>query len=333
MSRFRGSGPRFRPGPGGVVGRLLLLRAFTLTLVGLAASGRALSAPADGLHRTLHLTFQSVPVWATGFETGNQQVRPLDDPRFRLNAGLRGGLERARSGKTPSGPLLPGWSSLPREEEAYPNDDLIRSYQINPFSIAHGSLVMTASRLPPALESTLPVDMPRVFLSGALNTYPYCQTYGYFEVTARVPKGRGLWPAFWLLPADGTWPPEIDAPEILGDNAHVAYYSLHTQDPRWLRGQKDSYAGSATTDRVRSPVDLSTDFHRYGVDWRPDLITFYIDGAEIAQRPTPADMHKPFYLIANLAVGGEGTWPGPPDAATSFPAKLVIKAIDVWARP
>ncbi len=310
-----------------------LVQAFTLSLIGLTASGRGLSAPADGLRQTLHLTFQNEPVWTAGFETGNQAVRSLDDPRFTLNAGLRGGLEQARSSAMMSGPFRPGWSSLPREEEAYPNGDLMRSYRIDPFSIAHGNLVITASQLPLALEATLPADMPRVFLAGALNTYPYCQTYGYFEVTARVPEGRGLWPAFWLLPADGTWPPEIDAPEILGDDAHIAYFSLHTQDHQWLRGQKDSYAGSATTDHVRMPADLSEGFHRYGVDWRPDVIRFYIDGSEIAHRSTPADMHKPFYLIVNLAVGGKGTWPGPPDAATSFPAKLIIKSIDAWARP
>lgn len=317
---------------GRLAGCISPVRFATVTLLCLT-SARALAAPADGLRHTLHLTFQRKPVWAAGFETGHMEVRALDDPRFTLTAGLRGGLEPAR----PSGPVAgaagPGWSSLPREEEAYPNGDSMRSDRIDPFSVADGSLVITASRLPHAVEPTLPNHMQRTFLSGAFNTYPYCQTYGYFEITARVPAGRGLWPAFWLLPADGTWPPEIDAPEILGDDVHTAYYSLHTQDHRWLNSQSDSYAGSATTDRLRSPVDLASGFHRYGMDWRPGVITFYLDGQAVAHRPTPSDMHKPFYLIVDLAVGGRGTWPGAPDAETIFPAQLVLKSIDVWAHP
>ena len=312
------------------IGRIV--RAVALAVVGLAACERGSAAPADGLRRTLHLTFQNEPGWASGLKTGNHEIRPLDDSRFHLSAGLRDGLEAARPvAAVGAGSLQPGWSSLHQEEEAYPNGDAIRSYRISPFSVADGSLVITASRLPSGLTPTLPVDMPRAFVSGALNSFPYCQTYGYFEVTARVPAGRGLWPAFWLLPADGTWPPEIDAPEILGSDTHVTYYSLHTRDRQWLGSQTGVYAGSATTDRVRSPSDLAAGFHRYGVDWRPDVITFYLDGSKIAQRPTPADMHKPFYLIVNLAVGGVGTWPGPPDAATSFPAKLLVKSIDAWA--
>ncbi len=326
LSRSRRSGRHLSDRHNGEIILVLLL-----AMVGFAVSTRSLTAPVDGLHRTLHLTFEREPVWATGFETSAPDVRSLDDPRFALNAGLRGGLEPARPTGTTLAARRPGWASLPREEEAYPNGDAMRSFQLRPFSVANGSLVITASPLPGSLVATLPSDMPRKYLSGAFNTYPYCQTYGYFEVTARVPQGRGLWPAIWLLPADGTWPPEIDAPEVLGDNPHVAYYSLHTQDHIWLRSQKDRYAGSATTDHVRSQVDLANGFHRYGVDWRADVITFYLDGLLVAQRPTPADMHKPFYLIVNLAVGGVATWPGPPDADTSFPATLVIKSIDVWS--
>ncbi|MGI4985029.1 MAG: glycoside hydrolase family 16 protein, partial [Janthinobacterium lividum] len=66
------------------------------------------------------------------------------------------------------------------------------------------------------------------------------------------------------------------------------------------------------------------------VDWQPRTITFYLDDAVVARRSTPADMHKPFYLIVNLAVGGPGSWPGAPNQQTVFPASLTIHSIRIW---
>ncbi len=63
---------------------------------------------------------------------------------------------------------------------------------------------------------------------------------------------------------------------------------------------------------------MSTAMHTYGVDWQKDKLTFYFDGQQVFQTATPADMHKPMYMLANLAVGGY--WPGDPDASTSFPS-------------
>ncbi len=132
----------------------------------------------------------------------------------------------------------------------------------------------------------------------------FSQRYGYFEMRAQPPRGRGMWPAFWLLPADGKWPPEIDVMEMLGDAPATYYVSLHAR----LDGKPlDSIT------RVPAP-DLSAGFHVFGVAWRPDRIRFYLDDTMVHESATPADMHSPMYLLANLAVGGEGSWPGAPTA-------------------
>lgn len=222
------------------------------------------------------------------------------------------------------------WASLPHEEEAYPNADAMRHLSLDPFSIQDDSLLITASDMPAAAAATLPTDMARPYVSGAFNTYPFSQTYGYFEITARVPHGAGLWPAFWLLPVDQSWPPEIDVAEILGDDTRTAYASLHSKDAAWVRAEPRSYNDSTTTDKAANDSDLSQDFHRYAIDWQPRTITFYLDDAVVARRSTPADMNKPFYLIVNLAIGGPGSWPGAPDRQTQFPASLAIRSIRIW---
>jgi len=137
---------------------------------------------------------------------------------------------------------------------------------------------------------------------------------------ARMPGGRGLWPAFWLLPVDRSWPPEIDVLEILGN------------DPTTLHTNAHSKASGKHTDApsvIRLP-DTSAGFHSYAVDWEADEIRWYFDGVEVARVPTPPDMHKPMYMLVNLAVGGH--WPGSPDASTSFPAVLAIDWIRAYRR-
>jgi beta-glucanase (GH16 family) len=186
--------------------------------------------------------------------------------------------------------------------------------------------------MPANAAKTLPHDMVRRYLSGALNTYPFSQTYGYFEITARVPSGDGLWPAFWLLPVDQAWPPEIDIAEILGGDSRTAYFSLHSLDLAWVHAEPHSYNNSTTTDSSSNAGDLSQQFHRYAVDWQPDFITFYLDDAIVGRHATPRDMNKPFYLIVNLAVGGPGSWPGPISRQTRFPAELAIRSIKIWKR-
>lgn len=139
--------------------------------------------------------------------------------------------------------------------------------------------------------------------------------YGYVEMTAQLPSGRGLWPAFWLLPATYAWPPEIDIVEALGHEPTTIHYAVHR------------------VDQPKSQHTLDTGFrmadgmHRYGLDWQPGKLTWYLDGRPMwtVTHGVPAE---PMYLLANLAVGGD--WPGPPDNTTAFPASYRIDSIKVW---
>jgi beta-glucanase (GH16 family) len=181
---------------------------------------------------------------------------------------------------------------------------------LDPFRIADDDLAIVAKPTPPDL---LPKLSGRPYESGVVTTQPsFSQRYGYFEARAKLPEGKGLWPALWMLPSDMSWPPEIDVMESIGDPL-TAYMSVH----------------SKTDGNFTQTVKLADrGFHTFAVSWDPKTLVWYVDGVEVSRRPTPADMHKPMYFIANLAVGGN--WPGAPDASTRFPADFVIQFIRAY---
>ena len=190
---------------------------------------------------------------------------------------------------------------------------------VNPFSINDGILNITAAPTSPELVDALGGYQ---YTSGLITTREsFQQTYGYFEMRADLPQGQGLWPAFWLMPASGNWPPELDVMEMLGNNPSTIYSTVFSNGPTGI--VKSAFGSNV--------ADTSAGFHTYGVDWEPDLITWYFDGQQIAQTATPADLNSPMYLLANLAVGGAGSWPGSPDATTPLPAKMQIDYIRAYA--
>jgi hypothetical protein len=189
---------------------------------------------------------------------------------------------------------------------------------LNPFHISNGTLEIRGE---PAPESALPFIWGRRYVSGAITTkFSFSQLYGVFEIRARLPKGRGFWPAFWLLPVDGSWPPEIDVLEVLGHETAKLYLAAHTN----AGGEHTASGGDALV------PDLSADFHVFTVEWRNDWIRWYLDGVEVKRAATPPDMHKPMYLLANLAIGA--SWPGQPDASTRFPGVYAIDWIRAYRR-
>ena len=157
------------------------------------------------------------------------------------------------------------------------------------------------------------------YTSGIISSYSrFHLQYGYVEMRARMPKGQGFWPAFWLLPVTKDWPPEIDVFEMLGHETDTIYMTLH-----WLHesGQSQSVQG------VHVGPDFNADFHTFAVDWSPGQIVWYIDDVE-RFRTTENVPDEPMYLLANLAVGGD--WPGNPDETTSFPGYYEIDYIRVY---
>lgn len=178
----------------------------------------------------------------------------------------------------------------------------------------------------------------------------FSKLYGRVCIRAKVPWGKGLWPALWMLPQDdkyGGWAAsgEIDLMEIVGEKPHEVLSSLHYGSTFPKRSLK--------TDVYALPNDSTVaDWHEYAVEWEPGEIRFYVDdvlaathtfwwscselknGAGIEAKkpahinPWPAPFDQPFYLIMNVAVGGN--FPGAPNGATHFPAELVIDYVRVY---
>ncbi len=146
--------------------------------------------------------------------------------------------------------------------------------------------------------------------------------YGYAEARVRVPAGRGLWPAFWTLPADHSWPPEIDAMEIVGDTPAVTHMTYH-----YLDGHNTPVSPAGDW----AGPDFSAGWHTFGVDWEADALVWYVDGVERMRfSDASAITPEPSYLVLNLAVGG--TRAGAPDAGTAFPADYLVDYVRVWDR-
>lgn len=229
---------------------------------------------------------------------------------------VRRGTWRTNYGWGP--PTAEASRSLTNEQQVY-TDPAFRGtveapFRITPFHINQGILEIWGEKAP---ETMLPAIWGRKYTSGLITTKgSFSQLYGVFEIRAKLPKGRGYFPAFWLLPVDSSWPPELDVFEMLGHETTVLYSTTHTL----ATGEHTTVTNAAQT------PDLSADFHDYAVAWSKTDIRWYFDGVEIGRTPTPADMNKPMYLLANLAIGS--SWPGSPDSSTVFPG---IFAID-WIR-
>jgi beta-glucanase (GH16 family) len=246
--------------------------------------------------------------------------RPLDLSALRLtfSEDFKGGLDASPDGKR-RWKTTYAWGNRtlsPNHEAQFYSD---WSVGVDPFKVHDGVLDITAAPADPGVGT--PEGSQLTFTSGAITTErSFSQLYGYFEICAKLPSGKGMWPAFWLLPADLSWPPELDVFEMLGHEPNKIYMSFHSK---------------VDTDQINSRMvaDTTQSFHNFGVDWEPDLITWYFDGKPVAQSATPTDMHQPMYLLANLAVGGEGSWPGAPDATTPMPAHMLIQYVRVYQHP
>lgn len=207
-------------------------------------------------------------------------------------------------------------------------------YSRNNVQVAEGLLTITAKK-----ES----KGGKAYTSGRLWTSPtYSKTYGKFEARIKMPEGQGIWPAFWLMPKDseyGTWASsgELDIMEARGRVADKTSGTIHF-GKQWPNNK------SAGGDYTFPAGQAITGFHTYSVEWEPGVIRWYVDGnlfykadqwsSEGAGQPDkyafPAPFDKPFYIILNMAIGGQ--FDGnllPPDSAMAN-AKMQVDYVRVY---
>jgi beta-glucanase (GH16 family) len=216
-----------------------------------------------------------------------------------------------------------GWGN--NELEYYTN-------RVQNVQIQEGNLVITARR-----EGYSDSEgVFRGYTSARLKTEKkFQQTYGRFEARIQIPRGQGIWPAFWMLGDDTShvgWPAEgeIDIMENIGKEPSTVHGTVHGPGYSGAQGIGSEFSlpkGQAFADT----------FHVYAVEWEPDVIRFYVDDSLYATR-TPADLppdtkwvyDRPFYIILNVAVGGD--WPGNPDATSKFPQTMLVDYVRVYQR-
>ena len=178
------------------------------------------------------------------------------------------------------------------------------------------------------------------------------QKYGRFEFRAKLPTGQGVWPALWMMPqkdTHGTWAAsgEIDVLEARGQNPHEILGTLH-YGSRW-----PSNKHSGDTYKLPNQGTIA-DFHVYAVEWEPGEIRWFFDGKQYAAQsswwssgkmddnggvipekeaeldPWPAPFDHEFYLIMNVAVGGQ--FLGNPDETTKFPAEMIVDYVRAYEK-
>jgi beta-glucanase (GH16 family) len=211
----------------------------------------------------------------------------------------------------------------------------LESYTARPENarIVGGNLIITARKE----EYTGTDGITQPYTSARLKTQElFAQAYGRFEARIKIPRGQGIWPAFWLLGDDINrvdWPDcgEIDIMENIGREPGTVYGSLHA--PSFVKLTSDASKGFT----LPAGQSYADDFHLYAVEWEPGIVRFYVDknnyatftAAEWPQGGRWVFDHS-FFIILNVAVGGD--WPKDPDGTSQFPQQMLIDYVRVYSR-
>lgn len=152
--------------------------------------------------------------------------------------------------------------------------------------------------------------------------------YGRIEMRAKLPFGKGIWPAFWTLGDSSRWPAcgEIDIMELIGGGEGYddkIYGTIHWDD--------GGHKSSGSTTQLAAGV-FADDYHTFGIEWDSERIRWFLDGTEFfsaaVTNAAMSEFHQNHYLLLNLAVGGD--WPGSPNASTVFPQKYFVDWVRVY---
>jgi beta-glucanase (GH16 family) len=187
----------------------------------------------------------------------------------------------------------------------------------DPFSISDGNVLRIDAQPATHIRGLSPADIyGHEFVSGVLSTNGpkssagFSQRFGFYEVSAKLPGGQGVWPAFWMLDAHGARA-EVDVFELLGQDRSTIYQSVH-----YANGDGESHP-------THVDFDPTAGFHRYGVLITPTVDDYYIDGVR-THSERDASVGE-FYFMLSVQIGAPDSWPGPPDETTPWPASLYLQ--------
>ncbi|MGH7439106.1 MAG: glycoside hydrolase family 16 protein [Polyangiaceae bacterium] len=197
-----------------------------------------------------------------------------------------------------------------------------------------GYLVVTATPQGASQYTcSYPSNGPCKYTSARLKTEGlFSQQYGRFEARAQMPTGKGLWPAIWMLGNDiGTvgWPKcgEIDFMETVGTDINRNHGTLH---------MPNNYGPSGTYS-LPGGASYADGFHTFAIEWDPSSVKFFVDdnlyetqSSSVPSGDTWEFSGQPFFLIINVAVGGQ--WPGSPDSTSTFPQTLKVDWVRVYEK-
>ena len=208
-------------------------------------------------------------------------------------------------------PNLCGWGN---------NELQLYGEQSSLINIANGNLTIRA------------IDDNGVYRSARIKTKGKVEiTYGRVDIRAKLPKGKGIWPAMWMLGANidsNPWPGcgEIDIMELIGSEPSVVHGTVHYQDNA-TKGYRTSTGSTTLTGET-----FSDKFHVFSAVWDRSRIDWYLDGKLFGSFNYPSEsgniFRLPYYFLMNVAVGGR--WPGSPDNTTVFPQEMVVDYIRVF---
>jgi beta-glucanase (GH16 family) len=203
------------------------------------------------------------------------------------------------------------------------SNDELEWYRPEQVSVSGGALRLTADRITTRGSDGKDYE----YRSGMVTTGPansdddigkVSWTYGTVEARVRVPEGRGLWPAIWMLPLSRESRPEIDILEVIGQDPGRMMMHFHP-------GSRDDDSPNKDY-RLPGPT-LAEGWHTIRLDWQPERLTWFVDGKQVWRVTGSQVPDEPMYLVLNLAVGG--IYPGPPDDTTKFPATFEIDRIRI----
>lgn len=230
---------------------------------------------------------------------------------------------------------IDGWGN--NEQQYYTDDNL---------KVEDGELVITAKK---EEKDGKPYTSARIWTMEDEKTAKFSQTYGRMEAKMKLAGGsgyEGIWPAFWMLPVEkhyGEWPlsGEIDILEVRGREPDKVNATLHFGKP-WPDNVHEGGQFQFSTSKYNKGSDIN-DYHVYAVEWDPDEIRWYVDGEcyykysdwysqssdDGERQPYPAPFDRDFYIVLNMAVGGDFDGGNLPDGK-KLPVDMKVDYVRVY---